>query len=340
MRLSFLILFILFTGGFLSSCSHQKSPPAVSFYYWKSTFSLSQSESDWLRDQQVERIYVKYFDVDIENGKAIPKAPITFKDSAYHDYEIVPCVFITNRTFKAAINPESLAEKVWGFVADINDTYNLSPSTYQLDCDWSPSTRSNYFRFLKRLDQLAGEQSLTATIRLHQLRYPEQTGVPPVDRGVLMYYNMGDIQDVEEPNSILNTSTAASYLESNMKYDLPLDYALPVFSWVLAYRLGELHAIINQSNCNELDTLSAAQSIAPSRYKMQQNTYFGNHYLNQGDILRCEMPSMADLETAIDQLSMIDNESDYLLFYHLDENLSHVFPKNLPKRLAERLHTR
>ncbi|MEQ8706458.1 MAG: hypothetical protein RIC19_21175 [Phaeodactylibacter sp.] len=333
------LLIVILTGSLLTGCKPDRTPPAVSCYYWKSTFDLSPAETEWLKRQRVQRIYVKYLDVDIENGQAVPKAPIRFKGEAYQAYEIVPCVFITNRTFQAQVNPDALAEQVWNYLGEINTTYHLSPTTYQLDCDWSPSTQAAYFRFLKRFRQLAEGKTLTATIRLHQLQYPKQTGVPPVDRGVLMYYNMGDIQSVEEPNSILNTNTAATYLTKNMQYDLPLDYALPTFSWVLAYRLGELHAIINQSSCSQLDTMTAVEALGPNRYRMQQNAYFGNHYLNQGDQLRCEAPTTADLETATDQLKLIDNNCEHLLFYHLDENLSNAFPENLPQRLAKRLVT-
>lgn len=332
-----LLLIALLSVSLLTGCQPEAAPPTVSCYYWKSAFDLSPGEREWLETHKVERLYVRYLDVDVENGQAVPKAPIRFADPTYKDFEIVPCVFITNRTFQAAVNPEDLAERVWKYLQEINTASHLSPTVYQLDCDWSPTTQAAYFRFLDRFRKLATGHTLTATIRLHQLRYPEQTGVPPVDRGVLMYYNMGDVQNVEEPNSILNTQTAATYLTTDMQYDLPLDYALPMFSWVLAYRLGELHAIINQSTCRELDTLSAATAISPNRYRMQQNAYFGNHYLNRGDQLRCEAPTVADLETAIDQLKQIDNHCEHLLFYHLDENLSNAFPKNLPQRLANRL---
>lgn len=339
MSVQYALLFVLAISSALFSCQVGESPPDISFYHWKSSLDLSASEVDWLTTNQVQRLYVKYLDVDLENGQAIPKAPIHFVGTAHRAYEIVPCIFITNRTFRAAVNPEDLAGRVWAYLSEINETYGLSPTTYQLDCDWSPATQQAYFRFLKHFGQLADGKTLTATIRLHQLRYPKRTGVPPVDRGVLMYYNMGDIQSVEEPNSILNTETAAAYLTEGMKYDLPLDYALPVFSWVLAYRLGELHTIINQGSCAQLDTMAAAQAIGAGQYRMQQNAYFGNHYLNQGDRLRCESATVSALETAIEQLKLIDNNCEHLLFYHLDENLSHAYPKNLPQRLADRLAT-
>lgn len=327
----------VFAGLFFAGCNTDQRPPQVSFYHWKSTFRLNDEQSNILKANNVTRIYVKYLDVDTEKGRAVPKAPVVFEGTAYRRYEIIPCVFITNRTFKSGLSPENLAKKVWSYLSEINTAYGLLPDHYQFDCDWSPSTRAAYFQFLAHFRQLSARKELSATIRLHQLRYPDQTGIPPVDRGVLMYYNMGDIENPTEPNSILNTTTAAAYLEGNMQYGLPLDYALPVFSWVLSYRLGELHAIINQTDCNQLDTMVAVQALGEGRYRMRQNAYFGNHYLNRGDQLRCESPSEKDLEIAIDQLKKIDNNCEHLLFYHLDENLGHAFPNQLPQRLANRL---
>ncbi len=328
---------VLLASCLLLGCQAGKQAPEVGFYYWKSTFSLSPAEQDILARNQVRRIYIKFLDVDIEQGQPVPKAPIRFEDSTYKQFEIVPCIFITNRTFQSGTDPLGLARQVWAYLQEINTAYGLSPKSYQLDCDWSLSTRAAYFAFLRAFRQQAGDCQITATIRLHQLQYASQTGVPPVDRGVLMYYNMGDIQNVEEPNSILNNETAATYLEPPASYALPLDYALPVFSWVLAYRLGELHAIINQSSCAALDTLASAEKSAPGHYHMQRNAYFGNHYLNRGDRLRCESVSERTLAQAIDQLKSLDNDCEQLLFYHLDESNFHEFSQDLPLRLANRL---
>jgi len=54
--------------------------------------------------------------------------------------------------------------------------------------------------------------------------------VPPVDKGLLMFYNMGKISpDLNARNSIYNRADAEAYLESLPNYRLSLDVALPVF---------------------------------------------------------------------------------------------------------------
>lgn len=325
-------LFLLSTA-----CQRSAEPPAVSFYYWKSNFRLSDAEQAALRDNGVQRIYAKFLDVDVEGGIAVPKAPIRFEGDSHLAYELVPCVFITNRTFASGVAPEALAEKVWKMLDQINTAHQLRPVEYQFDCDWSGATRQAYFAFLRAMRAHIGEAALSVTVRLHQLRYPEATGLPPADRGVLMYYNMGDLQSLAETNSILNNETAETYLVDGMTYALPLDYALPIFSWVLAYRFGELYAIMGQVDCNELESWGGAEKTADGQYRVQQNAYFGNHYLNTGDRLRCEGPSEADLQRAVRQLNKIQNHSETLLFYHLDERFLHHFPAELPLRLAGRL---
>ena len=72
-----------------------------SFYYWKTTFKLSQKEREMLSSQKVEELYVRFFDVDWDaaSGQALPVGMISMSDSVVRDYRIVPVVFITNKVF-------------------------------------------------------------------------------------------------------------------------------------------------------------------------------------------------------------------------------------------------
>lgn len=302
--------------------------------------AISRAEQAVLDSLGVRQLYVKYLDVDLEGGQAVPKAGIQWGGEAYKVYEIVPCVFITNRTFLEGTAPEPLAKQVWRYLQQANAEAGLQPKAYQFDCDWSPSTRSAYFAFLRAIRQRAGGAQLSATIRLHQYRYPEQTGVPPVDKGSLMYYNMGNIEDVREANSILNNETAADYLDGAAAYELPLDVALPLFSWVLVYRLGELHRIINWTDATALDKEPAFEKTAANRYRVQQNTYFAGHYLNAGDLLRFEAADKAALQQAARQLQTIKHYSGTTLYYHLDESLLQAYDPALLRRVARTLHGR
>lgn len=328
-RRSLLLLFLL-TG---LSCSRPE--PEAGFYYWKSTFKLSEAERQALDSLAVRRLYVKFLDVDVEGGGAVPRAPVRFAGGIPAGYEIVPCVFITNRTFQSKQNPEKLADQAWDYLQQINARYGLAPAEYQFDCDWSPSTREAYFAFLRRINRLKGRAAVSATIRLHQFRYPDQTGAPPVDKGTLMYYNMGNIGDVQENNSLLDNQKGFAYL-ADTDYALPLDVALPIFSWVLAYRLGELAVIINLAGQEKLDTEPHLEKIGQTVYQVKENFYFEGHYLNEGDLLRFEYPDRQSLEEAAGRLRKIKSASGRILFFHLDESFTENYPPDFLRKLIGR----
>ena len=70
---------------------------------------------------------------------------------------------------------------------------------------------------------------LSATIRLHQLKFIGESGIPPVDKGLLMCYNMGDLHRLRISNSILETAELKKYIKQLSVYPLKLDVAfLPV----------------------------------------------------------------------------------------------------------------
>ena len=319
------IVRLLILCSLLYSCTNDTSTEELSFYYWKQNFQLSTTQQDLLSGQGVKRLFVKFMDVDLEGAHAVPVAPIHFADKSYASFELVPCVFITNRTFQSQqVKPEKLARKVWEYLQEINSEHQLSPKEYQFDCDWTPSTQQAYFSFLLAIKELKGDAILNSTLRLHQYKYPDQTGIPPVDKVTLMYYNMGDIEDVEEVNSILNHEKGSAYLNAK-GYPLSLDVALPLFSWTLVYRLGHLEAIINGNHLDSLEQKSAIEKTGENTFAVQQNLYFEGHYLNKGDQLRFESCSRADIRKAAEALSKIPNQSGTLLFYHLDETTPQNF---------------
>jgi hypothetical protein len=320
------------------SCTAEQQPRETAFYYWKSGFQLDTASEQLLDSLHVKRLFVKYMDVDLVDGYASPVAPIRFEGSAHQRFEIVPCVFITNRTWLTEnVNPGLLAERVWDYIQQINQEAELIPMEYQFDCDWTNSTRAAYFAFLSKIKTLSGEALISSTLRLHQYRYPEQAGVPPADKAALMYYNMGDIEDVEEPNSILNNQKGQPYLAAK-EYPLELDVALPVFSWILLYRLGRLEKIIQSIPLDSLRMNDAFEKTGENTFLVNQNLYFGGHYLNKGDQLRLEAPTAASLEDAAQGLNKIENQSGTLLFYHLDESLHLYYPFGVLDRVAGIYH--
>src|SRR6478672_12112056 len=188
-------LFLSITGLLLAAC--KKNTTETSFYFWRTNFELSKTEQRIVRDLSVKHIYVRAFDVDAASPFTEPKpvAVVENSKSLNGNANVIPVVFITNRTFinigVEGIRP--LAEKIASRCRVLFPVF----SELQIDCDWSDKTREKYFLFLNYFGQILhkNETTLSCTIRLHQVKYARITGIPPVDGGLLMFYNMGKVND-------------------------------------------------------------------------------------------------------------------------------------------------
>ncbi|MBX2872478.1 MAG: hypothetical protein KTR30_10275 [Saprospiraceae bacterium] len=213
----------------------------------------------------------------------------------------------------------------------------------QIDCDWSQQTRNSYFLLLHTLKNqyLRTDQLLSATIRLHQLKYPDQTGIPPVDRGMLMFYNMGEVTQWSEPNSILNLEIAAQYISPASPYPIPLDLALPLFRWGVLFRDGQMIRLINELGLEQLQDTSRFAWIDNTHVQVIKSTYLNGYYLYKGDQFRLEVSELADLQKAVEMLkSYFPRKSFTLAYYHLDMPILRRFPYEALSSLAEQFEQR
>ena len=126
-------------------------------------------------------------------------------------FRVIPTVFITNECIKKIDSSQikTLAGNVYNLVQDIINTHGFnSIKEIQFDCDWTASTRSNYFLLLEKFNALWKDSGIpvSATIRLHQVKFMSRTGVPPVKKGLLMCYNMGNLKNPATGNSIIETA--------------------------------------------------------------------------------------------------------------------------------------
>lgn len=326
----------------ISSCSRPEQPrpaPSPAFYHWKTQLQLTQAERTYLDSIGANKLYVKFFDVDWDasTSQPVPLATIEMDTSRLSGITIVPAVFITNRTLLNLPMPQvdTLAELIFKKILSLE--YRL-PQEVQFDCDWTPQTQVKYFALLasfrlhcsRHPSTATRPPSLSATIRLHQLKYFEKTGVPPVDRGMLMCYNMGDLEDWETENSILDLAATKTYLPENasVKYPIPLDFALPLFRWGVLFRDGRLIKLLNDLGAADLQDTSRFTKIATNRYVATKSTYLRAHYLYEGDQLRLEGVSSEALQELAKLLGGSSSDNPITVsFYHLDTSVMHLFPK-------------
>ncbi len=331
----------------MSGCKEDK-PRMVktAFYHWQTDFDLSDFEKDFIDKTKSEKLYVKFFDVDWNGKEAIPMASLNVKSEARAGQEIVPTIFITNRTFKHLKEEEvsDLAEKVLGKIKRIFDNFNDAElREIQFDCDWSESTRVAYFSFLELINTKLSEENvqLSATIRLHQIKFFERTGVPPVTRGMLMFYNTGELRNFETENSILDLKTAEKYLVNFDKYPLPLDLALPLFRWGVLFREGKMIRLLNGLSEMDLRDTTFFEKRTKQRFVVSENTYLAGHYVYKKDKIRLEQITQSKLDSAVQILQPILPMNDLALtFYHIDSTIIQQFSTQNLLHLSNQLKKR
>lgn len=232
-HIAFLLLLLLIT-----SCA-DKTPEGNTraMYYWNTKFNIDEQKKKFMDDHNVERLYVRFFDlVEDESGKPMPNATIRINGVLVFKQEIIPTVYVHNDCMRK--RHDGLAKKLLKRLLQMSETHHYPyVNEIQIDCDWTQSTRENFFAFLEELHTLTQQEGirLSATIRLHQLSQP----VPPVDYGVLMVYNTGDLRKIEVEKPILDINDVKPYLGHLKKYDLPLSAAFPIYKWDLVFSNGK-----------------------------------------------------------------------------------------------------
>ena len=319
------LFFLLFVAPFLS-CGDGPAPERA-VYHWESVYDLGPEETGWLDRNGIGRIYLRLFDIDRDESlqAPVPVGNLQVADTSTDiGLEVVPCFFITNRTFEniSETQTDSLAARILrkAGIKLHEQLGNPLVREWQFDCDWTEGTREAYFRFLRLMGQALKKEGiqLSATIRLHQVKYFGKTGVPPVDRGMLMFYNMGDVEDPETRNSILDMAAARQYYSNFGDYPLPLDLALPAFRWGVVFREGKMVRLINGLAPEDLGDGSRFAFRDATHVEVVKSTYLDGYYLYGGDEIRLEWASGGQLrEAAGDLVKIMAKGRRWVCFFQL-----------------------
>ena len=302
-------------------------------YYWKTRFCLDEYELSFLKKHEISRIYVKMFDVALQNDSqddtlsVIPIATTRFESPIPEGIEIVPTVYITYEALshlkgKDREYIESYAQRILTRV-DAMISYNEIQKVreVQFDCDWTSNTSYAYrciCDYAKRNLNKNGRK-FSITLRLHQMGL-ENYRFPSADRGVLMLYNTGSFKNPNSTNSILSYSDAEPYIRRH-EAPFPVDYAYPTYSWSLLFRNNEFKRIVRDI---DLRDSSLFQKSDYNRFVVQKDTLIGNLQLRKGDIVRHETSEYKEIERVKSDLSRRhDMKNSRQIIYHLDSaNLS------------------
>jgi hypothetical protein len=291
---AFVVLVFGILAGLYFVLPFPSNPPKRAFYYWKTEWAPSQEIVDSLSDNHIRQLYMRFFDVewdDVER-RPYPVAPLRFQSPPPANIEIIPVVYIVNAVFLKIpySDVEKLADYVWTKVSSMASEEGLAFQQLQLDCDWSDSSRRNYFHFVELVGRKLQEQNriVSATIRLHQIKYADRTGIPPVSRGMLMFYNFGRIRADSSTSSIFNADDASRYTRFISSYPLDLDIVLPVFSWSVHSRDGRVLGLLEKIGSDDLEAFDGFQIVSPNRYSAMRSFFFRGRYFMTGDLLLVE----------------------------------------------------
>ncbi len=281
----------------------------TTFYYWKTNYRETDI-ADVLKKST--RLYVRICDVDIDDKKVQPIAPIIWKEKP--SLPIVPVVYITNRTIDFLDNAgiDALATNILNFSKSKVAVFD----EIQIDCDWTITTKDKYFRLLQKIKgHLDKGQILSATIRLHQIKFANKTGIPPVDRGVLMLYNMAPLKNYDTFNSIYDAQIIDSYLENITEYYLPLDLALPLYRQLVVFKNKKYFGVIREPDFFEVSKSDYFKYDHANIYECVKDTTINNLYINNGSHIRVEKPLDRTFDRFMQNISKINNNDTLNIIY-------------------------
>lgn len=321
-------LALIFLSAVIFSCSNKVENVESAFYYWKSNSNLDGQEKDILEKLKIKKIYVKFFEVD--HNEAMGNFPISKSELSSYSFGydsttvIVPTVYLRNEVFlksdKSALN--TLADNVNYLISKFhNEKYEHfgALTELQMDCDWTLNSRDNYFYFLKKLKAIS-KKKISCTLRLYPYKYPDKMGVPPVDKVILMCYNLINPLQNKNKNSILDLDELSAYLDKKRDYPLHIDIALPLFSWMQVYQNNQFSGVFHK-NVKELKGI--LKKDKPLWYEVTRDTVVDDIYLRVGDKVKAEEITATKLEKAIAIIkkNVRLDENTTIALFHLDKQV-------------------
>ncbi|MEP6928534.1 MAG: hypothetical protein ABI850_00930 [Flavobacterium sp.] len=184
-----------------------------------------------------------------------------------------------------------------------------------IDCDWTEKSKDNYFYLLKEIKKNSSRSKIAATIRLWQYKYADKAGTPPVDKGLLMCYNLTKPEDFKTKNSIGTSAELEQYI-THADYKLKLDIALPLYSWAVVFRGNQFKGILSDYDNLMSDTIKLKKTSA-DKYVLQDDILVGQTYLRNGDEIRIEKISDEELDKMISIIKSkikVDNQTRVTFF--------------------------
>lgn len=343
--------------GDSNATSHPKgdSRHPINFYHWKSSYQVDEEVRTYTKELGCEKVYLHYFDVVKKDELVFPvnfikpiKQNLLLQDSV----RIIPVIFIANEVFAGMEEQriQTLSDNIYAMINSISPhvggplycsvdnkeqtkcewspLFNLhdpvddpdSPHyrEIQFDCDWTQTTKENYFAFLSLMKKSLPGVKITSTIRLHQIKDRETMGVPPADKGYLMCYATSGVDDGSDSNSILDIDLLKNYTQDLGSYPLPLDYALPLFSWGIVSNQNGKVKLVNGLTNSDMDE-TRFKKIGENKYEVLEDCFLNGLYINEGFTIEIEEITPTLLRSAIQYLDEKLKKEYTIVYFHLSK---------------------
>jgi hypothetical protein len=292
-----------------------------------------------LKKLHCRKMYVRCFDIDWSEAlqRPFPESMIRLPQQVDTSFSYVPVFFITQKALANIPDTSlgTLAKNTAQLLGKLCAQAHLNASEIQVDCDWTSSYKDKYFSLLEYLkrEPFFQHKIVSATIRLHQVKYISRNGVPPVDKGLLMCYNMGDLKKPGDHNSILDVPLMEQYLGAVNAYPLQLDVALPLFSWCVLFHENNFIGILRGIDPSELQSQRSFSRRSENIYLCENDVRWHDYWFRKGDIIRIEEPGFKDISAAAALLQKkLKRTPENICLFHCD---SITISKYAPEQLDE-----
>lgn len=302
----------------LASCSSSVKETSVSVYWWKNRVEITDEMLQFNKAHNIQKVYCKVADFRYNLLQNTIDIPLIHDKLSLEKQDILPVLYIENDVFKH-FSEDYIFTRFEETIEKLKQRNIISELTHvQIDCDWTLSTKNRYFQFLKKLK--SGCEVVGVTLRLHQVKYYKNTGVPDVDYGVLMIYNLSSVADFEVKNSIYDYNLALSYLKGYLhSYPMEVKPALPAFAWAAHFHHERLSNILNFVTYEELVENQNLTQLTDCRFVSKKAHFLNTIPISKHDVIRYEEPDIASLKQLLRFLKQeVNQEKLEVIFFSLN----------------------
>jgi hypothetical protein len=320
----FILLILMVFGCKKQTQKKRIKAEHISFCYWNTSFNL---DTVLYNSVGINHFYIRCFDVDWDpaSEEAKPIASIRTHDSM--PCRFTPTVFLTNKVFEKSSKKQLqvLSSRIKKRIKEI--TVNFGEPSYSdvlIDCDWTVSTKEKFFYFVRCLKNEWPDKMITVTLRLWQYKQRKPDDIPPVDRCLLMCYNMQMVNDFQVNNSIASMAELKKYISGDT-YPLPLDVALPAFNWAILFRNEKFAGLLGHIDKKQYaNNFIEYSDVGKGRYRAIVDKVESNFFIRKGDIVRIEEVSPDELLQMAQYLKSKINMDDYSRVTFFSWNKSYI----------------